>query len=169
MTHTTIGKTFTFEAAHHLEHHRGKCRRPHGHSYKLEVMVTGAVKPVLSGLRTTPAVVSGSNVDRTSTMPPWADAQGPAEEFATYASDVGMVMDFATLSEIVHDRVIDAFDHRDLNLVCGVYPTAELLARTILERIAEPIAQAASPERPAWIGVRLYETATSYAECSIVL
>jgi 6-pyruvoyltetrahydropterin/6-carboxytetrahydropterin synthase len=37
----TIGKSFTFEAAHHLdglpEGH--KCARPHGHSYRVEVIL----------------------------------------------------------------------------------------------------------------------------------
>jgi 6-pyruvoyltetrahydropterin/6-carboxytetrahydropterin synthase len=33
--------SFTFEAAHHLEWHPGKCRNPHGHSYRLEVTVSG--------------------------------------------------------------------------------------------------------------------------------
>lgn len=36
-----IGKTFTFEAAHHLPNHDGKCRRPHGHSYRVEVALSG--------------------------------------------------------------------------------------------------------------------------------
>lgn len=35
----TISRRFTFEAAHRLEHHEGKCSRLHGHSYKLEVEV----------------------------------------------------------------------------------------------------------------------------------
>lgn len=35
----TIGAHFQFEAAHHLPHHPGKCKNPHGHSYKLEVEV----------------------------------------------------------------------------------------------------------------------------------
>eukprot|EP00741_Cyanophora_paradoxa_P009917 tig00000157_g9606.t1 len=34
-----IKKVFTFESAHHLVHHEGKCRRPHGHSYVLKVRV----------------------------------------------------------------------------------------------------------------------------------
>lgn len=41
-------RTFTFEAAHHLpnvaEGH--KCRRLHGHSYRVEVRVGGDVDPV---------------------------------------------------------------------------------------------------------------------------
>ena len=36
----TICKTFTFEAAHRLPNHDGKCRNIHGHSYKVEVMMT---------------------------------------------------------------------------------------------------------------------------------
>lgn len=37
----TITKRFEFEAAHVLPWHPGKCARQHGHSYKLEVDVTG--------------------------------------------------------------------------------------------------------------------------------
>jgi 6-pyruvoyltetrahydropterin/6-carboxytetrahydropterin synthase len=38
---TRIGKQFRFEAAHHLPDHDGKCRRPHGHSYRVEVTLAG--------------------------------------------------------------------------------------------------------------------------------
>ena len=34
---TTITKKFTFEAAHSLPNHDGKCKNLHGHSYCLEV------------------------------------------------------------------------------------------------------------------------------------
>lgn len=40
----TIAKRFTFHAAHRLPHHDGPCRDLHGHSYVLEVAVTGRVK-----------------------------------------------------------------------------------------------------------------------------
>jgi 6-pyruvoyltetrahydropterin/6-carboxytetrahydropterin synthase len=39
-----IRKLFTFEAAHVLPHHGGKCARPHGHSYRLEVVVSGPLR-----------------------------------------------------------------------------------------------------------------------------
>lgn len=39
----TIKKVFRFEAAHHLPNHDGKCREPHGHSYKVEVVVEGEI------------------------------------------------------------------------------------------------------------------------------
>lgn len=44
MRTATISKKFTFHAAHRLPHHDGPCRDLHGHSYVLEVAVTGPVK-----------------------------------------------------------------------------------------------------------------------------
>ena len=38
---TRVTCSFTFEAAHQLPWHAGKCRRLHGHSYRLEVTVGG--------------------------------------------------------------------------------------------------------------------------------
>ncbi len=40
---TSVTRCFTFEAAHQLPWHDGKCRRLHGHSYRLEVTVDGPV------------------------------------------------------------------------------------------------------------------------------
>ncbi len=37
----TLKKKFTFEAAHFLPHHQGKCQRLHGHSWSGWVEVTG--------------------------------------------------------------------------------------------------------------------------------
>jgi 6-pyruvoyltetrahydropterin/6-carboxytetrahydropterin synthase len=34
-----LEKIFTFEAGHLLDHHDGKCRHPHGHSYVLKVCI----------------------------------------------------------------------------------------------------------------------------------
>ncbi len=39
-----IKKSFTFEAAHVLPHHPGKCGRLHGHSYRLEVALAGPLQ-----------------------------------------------------------------------------------------------------------------------------
>lgn len=38
-----VSKTFTFEAAHHLPNHDGKCREPHGHSYRVVVTCEGTI------------------------------------------------------------------------------------------------------------------------------
>ena len=39
-----IRKLFRFEAAHVLPYHLGKCARPHGHSYRLEVALRGPLQ-----------------------------------------------------------------------------------------------------------------------------
>jgi 6-pyruvoyltetrahydropterin/6-carboxytetrahydropterin synthase len=39
-----IRKQFAFEAAHVLPHHQGKCSRLHGHSYRLDVSVSGPLQ-----------------------------------------------------------------------------------------------------------------------------
>jgi len=40
---TSITKQFKFEAAHSLPNHDGKCKNLHGHSYLLEVTVSGPI------------------------------------------------------------------------------------------------------------------------------
>lgn len=42
---TSVTRIFTFEAAHQLHWHSGKCKRLHGHSYRLEVTVEGDIGP----------------------------------------------------------------------------------------------------------------------------
>lgn len=40
-----VTKRASFEAAHHLNNYDGKCSHVHGHSYKLEVTVSGHINP----------------------------------------------------------------------------------------------------------------------------
>ena len=40
---TSITKIFTFDAAHSLPSHDGRCKNLHGHSYILEVTITGPI------------------------------------------------------------------------------------------------------------------------------
>jgi len=40
-----VAKKWTFDAAHHLPDHDGKCRNEHGHTYTVEVSVWGVVQP----------------------------------------------------------------------------------------------------------------------------
>ena len=37
----TVVKEFTFDAAHYLPGYNGKCNRPHGHTYRLQVGIEG--------------------------------------------------------------------------------------------------------------------------------
>jgi len=38
-----VTKAFSFDAAHQLPWHQGKCRHLHGHTYRLEVTVAGPI------------------------------------------------------------------------------------------------------------------------------
>jgi 6-pyruvoyltetrahydropterin/6-carboxytetrahydropterin synthase len=40
---TRVTRTFSFDAAHQLPWHPGKCRNLHGHTYRLEVSIEGPV------------------------------------------------------------------------------------------------------------------------------
>src|SRR4029079_3438734 len=51
--------SFTFEAAHQLPWHAGKCRDLHGHGYRFEVTIAGPVGPqgIVIGFADVPEVV----------------------------------------------------------------------------------------------------------------
>lgn len=43
-----VCREFYFDAAHHLKDYKGECEKVHGHTYKLEVVVSG--KPEKDGM-----------------------------------------------------------------------------------------------------------------------
>lgn len=42
----SVTKSFGFEASHHLPDYDGACNRLHGHSYKMQVTVSGSVDEI---------------------------------------------------------------------------------------------------------------------------
>lgn len=97
----SITKIFEFEASHNLPNHRGACHRLHGHSYKLEVTVTGTPQG---------AVLKRTGVEESN-------------------PEYGMVMDFKNLKDIVMS-VIGKYDHCHLNEFFS-NPTAETMVKSI--------------------------------------
>jgi 6-pyruvoyltetrahydropterin/6-carboxytetrahydropterin synthase len=63
---TWVTRTFTFDAAHQLPWHPGKCRRLHGHTYRLEVSVEGPIgeQGIVCDFAALDAVVRREIVDR---------------------------------------------------------------------------------------------------------
>ena len=57
--------------------------------------------------------------------------------------ETGMVIDLKRLKDIMHDRVVDHVDHRNLNedvdFLRGIIPTAENLARAFWRQLAPAV------------------------------
>lgn len=137
-----ITKEFHFEMAHALWNYEGPCRNVHGHSYILFVTFSGV---------------------------PADDPEDPRN---------GMVIDFGDLKELVEKNVVDRFDHAltvagfapdekiesyrahfENVIVTPYQPTCENLVADIARTVSEKI-----PPGVKLHSVKLYETATSFAE-----
>lgn len=142
MAKIRVTKEFTFEMAHALWNYDGPCRNIHGHSYRLYVTVRG---DPLKNIR---------------------------------SAKLGMVIDFTDLKEIVNRNVVDYFDHSvvissragtpeidhikqifDKFYIVDYQPTCENLVTHMANLLMQKL-----PDYIELYSLRLYETATSYAE-----
>lgn len=133
----TIAKHFTFAASHQLPNHDGPCHDLHGHTYKLEVMVTGRVRQPLQE----PAPNEGMVLDF-------------AELKRVYAEHIEPRVDHKHLN----DTLIDVLPHA----AAGPVPTSENIAAWIWSVFNGVLREPVLPERR--ITIRLWESPTSYAE-----
>jgi 6-pyruvoyltetrahydropterin/6-carboxytetrahydropterin synthase len=137
-----VTKEFPFEMAHVLWNYTGPCKNVHGHSYRLFVTLCGT---------------------------PSDNPDNPKN---------GMVIDFSDLKSIIKKQIINVFDHAVVlsniinkdkakmfgemfgnTLLVGYQPTCENLVADFADRIL--------PYLPVGVklhSLKLYETATSYAE-----
>ena len=115
----SVTKCFGFEAAHHLPNYEGACNRLHGHSYKLQVTVSGSVDEA-----------------------------------------TGMIIDFNVLKDVVKFKVVDRYDHRNLNEFFS-NPTAENMVQHIFKELAKSFSHMGLEVE----SVKLWETESSFAEC----
>jgi 6-pyruvoyltetrahydropterin/6-carboxytetrahydropterin synthase len=146
----TATKEFTFDCAHMLTGHQGLCKNLHGHTYRLEIEVQ--------------YFGSGGQIP-----------DGPSE---------GMVVDFKDLKEIVNRRIVSKMDHAFIfhnapgkpsvemqiasllqgnGLKCYVMedrPTAENMSKHIFAALSHEFKSSGVVLKR----VRVYETATSYAD-----
>ncbi len=137
-----VTKEFPFEMAHVLWNYDGPCRNVHGHSYRLFVTIAGT---------------------------PIDNPENPKN---------GMVIDFSDLKSIVKKEIVNVFDHavvvssryekekRDMftklfgnTVVVDYQPTCENLVADFAEKISGHL-----PEGITLHSLKLYETATSFAE-----
>ena len=142
MNNIRVTKEFDFEMAHALWNYDGACKNIHGHSYKLFVTLIGV--PIIN-----------SNDPK-----------------------FGMVLDFKDLKLMIKGPVVDFLDHslavykaaenESLSTVRQMYekvhvfdfqPTCENLVLFIVKRIQSILSPGLDLH-----SVKLYETATSFAE-----
>ena len=135
-----LTKEFYFQMAHALSDYDGKCRNLHGHNYKLLVTIEGQ----------------------------------PSEK--DHDAKKGMVIDFGDIKKIVNEQVINLLDHTLMlpqnspftniegtkKLIVPFQPTCENILVYIAERL-----HGAFPQGVRLHALRLYETATSYAELAL--
>lgn len=76
--------------------------------------------------------------------------------------ETGYVMDLKILSDLVKEKVLDKFDHKNLNLDCpefaNVNPSAENIAIVIYNLLQPEISQDLT------LKIRLYETERNFVE-----
>jgi len=134
-----IVKEFTFEAAHMLEGHDGDCANIHGHSYRLQVGLVG-------------------------------------EPSSEPGAKEGFVLDFKDLKTAVKEIFLDNWDHSFLAkgdekilpaLAASGTKLVRLGFRATAENMCWHILKLLYCEGLPVERVRLYETATSYAEANV--
>ena len=137
-----LTKKFHFEMAHALWNYDGPCKNIHGHSYKLNVTVIGQ---------------------------PINDINSPK---------YGMLIDFSDLKQIVNSQIVEVFDHTFVfkknkkveailkdekifgkKIILDYQPTSENLVVDFAKKIKNHL-----PENVKLYSIKLYETATSFAE-----
>ncbi len=81
--------------------------------------------------------------------------------------ETGYVIDLGELKSIIHEKIIEPCDHKNLNLevpfLKDVIPTSENLARAYFEQLDDEVTRAAHG-RSKLYSVKLYETERNIAE-----
>ena len=142
MNKVRVTKEFRFEMAHALWNYDGLCKNIHGHSYIMYVTIIGEPNPDVNDVK------------------------------------YGMVMDFGDLKNIVNESIVKNMDHSlaisekskhehllqteqmfDRRHILPYQPTCENMVIDFAKKIKELL-----PKKVQLHSLRLYETATSYAE-----
>ncbi len=136
-----ITREFTFEASHHLPGHKGKCRRPHGHSYRLQVSLRG---PIID--------VPGQSDD------------GMVMDFEDLKQIVNTTMlehlsDSTPRGNAAQPIASGGMDHNDLNALTGIRTTAENLVHWIWDALVA----GGVPDHLLY-RIRLWETQKGFIE-----
>lgn len=142
MASIRISKVFSFEMAHALLNHGGKCENIHGHSYRLQVTVAGEVRAEKSHPH------DGMVMD-------FAELKRIVEESVIRVFDHALVIHSASDEKFL--KQLRQFNKN--TLVVPYQPTSENLVLDFARRIMDRMGNGARLH-----SVRLSETASSFAE-----
>lgn len=138
---TMVTKRFTFDAAHQLEHHDGKCSQMHGHTYTLEITVEGVPLPVAPG--------------------------NPKSGMIVDFGDLKQLVVDHLLSKIDHAVLNDAFHYTTAEVMAQeIFTMLEPAIADIhyIPAVLHSFKGALEVPTPILHSVRLWETPDSYAE-----
>lgn len=139
-----ITKTVSFDAAHRLPEHRGKCRNLHGHTFKL-VVELGASKLYIGGSS------NGMVMD-------FGDLKPILKELEDEYDHATILTTQDPLYPHFHDLLVD----NQLKLVTLARPpTSEVLAYTFGRRIIEKLKAIPMGNDVTLLAVTVYETCTA--------
>lgn len=143
-----VCKSFTFEAAHRLQNHDGKCRNLHGHSYQVDVEV---------------------HCDILNTHGP---SEGMVMDFGRLSEwwkIVEPTLDHVTILERGDPLIVALRDFGGINLtLCNWPPTAERIADWLLVDLMDHFERHSQwfSATHGGASIRVHETAKSWAEAS---
>ncbi|MDA3881998.1 MAG: 6-carboxytetrahydropterin synthase QueD [Bacteroidales bacterium] len=137
-----ITKEFVFDMAHALHEYNGLCRNIHGHTYKLQVCLKGAI-----------------NEDSSSPTKGMVMDFGDLKKIVK--TDIVDRFDHALVLNKEHDphEDIKKFQQEDKYIIVPFQPTCENLVAYFAEYIFNKL-----PEGIDLHSIRLYETPTSWGE-----
>lgn len=136
-----IAKEFSFDMAHMLDGHDGKCQNLHGHTYKLQVEVTGNLH--LEGAK------RGMVMD-------YSDLKALVKQHILDPMDHAFIYDLQSDKETKVAQLLIDLDSKVYGIPSRT--TAEEMAKYMFEKLANvglPVSL-----------IRLWETPTSYCEYS---
>ncbi|WNS45083.1 6-carboxytetrahydropterin synthase QueD [Paenibacillus sp. MMS20-IR301] len=133
----SVCKIFTFDAAHQLIGHQGKCSNLHGHTYKLEIVLKGV-----------PSVEEGSS----------------GEGFVIDFSEIKRIVKQSVVDRLDHAFLAMGNEPVLDTLKATGSKVAQLSFRTTAENLSAYIAYELKQAALPVYSVKLWETPTSWAE-----
>lgn len=103
---TRITKRWSFDAAHHLPDHDGKCSRPHGHTYTVELVVIGEPQDQEGNPK------AGMVLDYGQLAAIWEERLEPLLDHRNLNETIGQAGCWPTTAENIAAWIFD-FVHRD--------------------------------------------------------